>query len=319
MTTDRATLLQRAASLQERTAASSTLWKYTLEDGIDLFLLKKQTTIRSPESGKTFTIKPERVSLSEIGKELKAEAKSEKVKKASDDFWKASNPTPKTAAKGTKTLPGTLWEYVEEDGGKFYLSKRMTGTIKSPFTGKSFPAKPLKNTLSDVSDDLKENSKKASTEPTTKVAMTLEEATQLKHEVLSELREPKVACQGACACGGCDQGAKEADLAFLAGKGVKASFSPEVADEAYAFLSAGERHPSMQALVRSFKDLVASLESSKKGADYLIRTQGSNLSVPSFIESQILPKVEELAKTAFIVSKQMGQRFKLCPVTTTAL
>lgn len=196
MTYDRETLLRRAASLQEKTAASSVLWKYTLDD-LEVFLLKKITSIRSPLSGKTFTVKPERVSLSEVGKELKTESKAEKVKKASDDFWKADTETslPKTAAEG-KTLPGTLWEYTDDEGGKFYLVKKQTGALKSPFTGKTFTSKPVKNTLSDVSQDLKDSGKKKASDETPsmpKVAMTLEEVTQLKAEVKSELAQPKVA------------------------------------------------------------------------------------------------------------------------------
>jgi len=125
-------LLDRAASLIVKTAAP-VLWKYVDEDGKDFYLTERRTgTIRSPYSGKSFTPKPEKSTLSDVGKELKQD--SAKVK-------------------------GSLWKYVDESGKEFYLPERITGTIKSPYDGKSFTPKAEKSTLSDVGKELKQDAK----------------------------------------------------------------------------------------------------------------------------------------------------------------
>lgn len=60
-----------------------------------------------------------------------------------------------------KEAAGVLWQYADEEGNEFYLPEKRTGTIRSPYTGKSFTAKPSKFTLSDVGKELKMDSKKA--------------------------------------------------------------------------------------------------------------------------------------------------------------
>ena len=114
MTTDpKQALLARAAFIQSKIAAT-VLWKYTDEEGKDFYLSEKKVgTLRSPHTGKSFTAKPERSSLSDVGKELKED--EAKVK-------------------------GALWKYTDGEGGTFYLPERVTGTLKSPITGKSFTA-----------------------------------------------------------------------------------------------------------------------------------------------------------------------------------
>lgn len=73
------TLLKQAEDLSARMAAT-VLWKYSDPDtGKVFYLTEKVTTIRSPWTGKTFTTRPERSSLSEVGFELREEAKVEKT------------------------------------------------------------------------------------------------------------------------------------------------------------------------------------------------------------------------------------------------
>jgi hypothetical protein len=65
----------------------------------------------------------------------------------------------KTAAKGDK--PGgaaVLWKYTDPDGMDFYLEEKRT-TIKSPFSGKSFAAKPKKHTPAQVGQEMKQDAK----------------------------------------------------------------------------------------------------------------------------------------------------------------
>jgi len=70
------TLLRQANDLSAKLAAT-VLWKYVCPDsGKTFYLQEKVVTIRSPFTGKTFTTKPERESLGEVGKALREEAKT---------------------------------------------------------------------------------------------------------------------------------------------------------------------------------------------------------------------------------------------------
>lgn len=75
-----------AAQLAGKTAAM-TLYKYVCpETEQDFYLPKKMASVKSPYTGKTFTSKPEKVSLGDVAKELKDDAKAAKpkTKKASE-------------------------------------------------------------------------------------------------------------------------------------------------------------------------------------------------------------------------------------------
>jgi hypothetical protein len=79
---------QTLEALDPRTAAAVT-YKYTCpETGKDFWTESKQTSIRSPWTGKTFTAKPQKSSLGDIGKEIKKDQEAAKdkkpAKKASD-------------------------------------------------------------------------------------------------------------------------------------------------------------------------------------------------------------------------------------------
>lgn len=101
MTSRQAKLLSHSEYLMNRLAAkrggkrgesqhqgAANLWRYTCpETEKDFYLAEKKTTIKSPYTGKSFTAKPERDTLSEVGKELKENAKAEKAKKASVFGW----------------------------------------------------------------------------------------------------------------------------------------------------------------------------------------------------------------------------------------
>ena len=151
------TLLERANSLVEKTAAA-VLFKYTDEDGKEFYLPEKQVgTLKSPYSGKGFTAKPERSSLSDVGKELKEE--DAKVK-------------------------GALFKYTDDEGKEFYLPARLTGTLKSPYSGKSFTPKAEKSSLSDVGKELKDKGDKADKAAETSVRATSPEQWEGAAELL---------------------------------------------------------------------------------------------------------------------------------------
>lgn len=71
-----------------------------------------------------------------------------------------SNSIERVVVAYTKEAAGVLWQYTDEEGNEFYLPEKKTGTIRSPYTGKSFTAKPVKSTLSDVGKELKLDAKK---------------------------------------------------------------------------------------------------------------------------------------------------------------
>ena len=124
---------QITASLSRE--AGVILWKYTDEEAAKDFYLKvKKQTVRSPWTGKTFAVKPKRVTIGDVGKELKADEEK---------------------------LTTAVWKYVDGDGNEFYLQARTTKTLKSPFTGRAFTPKPEKDPLTDVSRELREESKGA--------------------------------------------------------------------------------------------------------------------------------------------------------------
>lgn len=78
--------------------------------------------------------------------------------------------TEKTAAKRQsekKPGPPILWKYTDPDGNNFYLEEKKV-TIKSPYSGKSFSARPERHTPAQVGKEMKEEAK----EPAPKMAST---------------------------------------------------------------------------------------------------------------------------------------------------
>jgi hypothetical protein len=121
-------LLTRVGSVIERTAAAI-LWKYVDPDGDTFYLEERRlSTTRSPFTGKSFTAKPIRQTLTDVAKELRA---------------------------GDAKIKGSLWKYTDPLGSTFYCSQRLVGTVRSPDTGRTFLAKPEKFTLSEVGKELK--------------------------------------------------------------------------------------------------------------------------------------------------------------------
>lgn len=119
-------ILARTDSLLWKTAASA-LFKYTDGEGNNFYLPEKKTgTLKSPFSGKSFPAKPEKSSISDVSKGLK------------DDDKKA-----------------TLFKYTDGEGNPFYLESKEVGSLKSPYTGKTFKAVADKESLSEVGQSLK--------------------------------------------------------------------------------------------------------------------------------------------------------------------
>lgn len=74
-------------------------------------------------------------------------------------------------SEGPKFGAAALFKYTCPETGKdFYLTEKKT-TVKSPYTGKSFGAKPEKDTLSDVGKEMKEDAAKAKAQKSKKAAL----------------------------------------------------------------------------------------------------------------------------------------------------
>lgn len=72
----------------------------------------------------------------------------------------ASELTEKLAAKGDKknSAAPVLWKYTDPDGKEFYLTEKKM-TIRSPYTGKTFTAKPERQNMGAVGKELREEAK----------------------------------------------------------------------------------------------------------------------------------------------------------------
>lgn len=320
MTTARESNL--AQSLRDMVAAS-VLWKYSDPEGNEFYLMKKQTgSIRSPYTGKSFTGKPERFSLSDVGKELKQDAKDEKTA-AVEDFWKASGsaePVMYAPAEslpeiklGAKTLPGSLWEYSDEEGNKFYLPKKQTGTLKSPFSGKTFTAKPIKNTLSDVGKDLKQEGKTASTpvlaqeeEPKEEAKEPEAQAEQQKEASVEELWkvDPTFAVLGANkeACGCSTTADEQSEKPWEKGEEKQAAQKTAAQVLAGELLGAGADHAALQVVAKEWQSILDGVK--------VAQDKSKTASGPEAIVSNLVPRLRNLAKTASIVAAQLETRLK---------
>jgi hypothetical protein len=71
----------------------------------------------------------------------------------------AKKQTEKKQQAGGKTSVPVLWKYTDPDSSQdFYLTERKN-TVKSPYSGKSFSAKPEKFNMGDVTKELKTDAK----------------------------------------------------------------------------------------------------------------------------------------------------------------
>lgn len=307
-------LLNRAASIIEKTAAA-VLWKYTDPEGGTFYMDERRlSTTRSPFSGKSFTAKPVRQSLTDVAKELRS---------------------------GDAKVKGSLWKYVSPEGDSFYCDQRLVGTVKSPVTGKTFPAKPEKFTLSEVVKDLKldkadpeegagsteiESSPKDQSESKT-AEVKVAALTSAEKKVVDAFYEKKEAEGGMLTTDGKKlekKGVGGKD--FAEWKGDKIVLHPDRPmvknDEeiirymkksipagslaphpnlksatnhvviATEILKMGSEHPSIKVITAQYEKVLAAL----KGED------------TSIVMSKVHPEICELAETCTVVAKQLEER-----------
>jgi hypothetical protein len=80
-----ARLITAAENIAEKTAAKGksgapVLFKYVDEEsGKDFYLPEKKTTVKSPWSGKTISVKPEKFTMGDVAKEVKEDAAATKA------------------------------------------------------------------------------------------------------------------------------------------------------------------------------------------------------------------------------------------------
>jgi len=71
-------------------AGQTFIWKYTDPEGNIFYLNERKMTIKSPTTGKSFAAKPVKFTLSQVGKEMKEDAKGEAASKTASDVWKTA-------------------------------------------------------------------------------------------------------------------------------------------------------------------------------------------------------------------------------------
>lgn len=83
---------------EPKEAAIALVWKYVDPDNGPFYLLERRMTVRSPWTGQTMTVRPERIQPSQVGKDVKEEFKAPAPedmplmasdKTASEKSWKA--------------------------------------------------------------------------------------------------------------------------------------------------------------------------------------------------------------------------------------
>ena len=149
-------LAKLSGTIAARTAAApmgpAVLWKYQDPDGNQFYLEMKRTTIKSPFTGKSFSVRPERYTPAQVGKELQSERRDQ-AKTAHDallDYVAGLSRTHVAAA------PVALWQYTDPEGNNFWLDRKITTTVRSPYGGPGFVTKPKKVAPSQLGKVLKQ-------------------------------------------------------------------------------------------------------------------------------------------------------------------
>ena len=106
-----AALLEQADELTEKLAAGApVLWKYVDPDGGEFFLPKRMQNVHSPFSGRSIPQKPERFQPSEVGKELKEQAKEQKAAPGAPGPKAGAPKAPKAAPKRKRAANDPEWK-----------------------------------------------------------------------------------------------------------------------------------------------------------------------------------------------------------------
>ena len=107
-----------------------------------------------------------------------------KVDTVEDGGW---TPPASVTHPAGKTAAAALWKYTCPETSKdFYLPEKKT-TIKSPWTGKSFSTKPEKDTMSEVTQELKSDAAEAKARKSKKASQIAEASTELASDALAKL------------------------------------------------------------------------------------------------------------------------------------
>jgi len=287
-------LLNRAASIIEKTAAAI-LWKYVDPEG-DIFYMEERrlSTTRSPFSGKSFTAKPVRQSLTDVAKELRS---------------------------GDAKVKGALWKYVSPEGSSFYCDQRLVGTIKSPISGKTFPARPEKFTLSEVGKSLKLD--KASPEEDAESGVDAKFLQEMKAMLSSKGYDPELATKLQEEGMGpteleerlkdreqfeMNYSAPQMKQAKVVVEVKKIAGSQEQWDLAAEIIKDREKHPAIKVIKDQYNKILDALEECEKQSKGLQRVGAGHTEDHTFVMTYVAPEIQELAETCSSVAKQLEQR-----------
>lgn len=277
-------LLNRAGSLVEKIAASI-LWKYVDTEGTVFYLSERITsTIRSPFNGRAFTPKPIRQTLMDISKELRS---------------------------GDAKIKGSLWRYVDPEGKDFYCDQRMTGAIKSPFTGKSFPAKPQRFTLSQVGKELKLD--QSVPDPYVQELADMQAMLKAKGYDPSFAQVLQDEGMGTIELEERLKDKAQFEFNYTVPK-LAADSKPKVARDrdyvevAEAIIKEGEKHDAIKVIKDAYDEIVEALKECDKAHKRFKEIGLGSTEDATVIMQKVQPKVLALAKTAGLVAKQLEER-----------
>ncbi len=287
--------------------AASVLWRYSDPDSDgsgNFYLPEKTTPVKSPWSGKAVTGRPERMSLSDVGGELKEPEKTAAV----DDplFWKM-------AALETKARQKLLMDIYKRQpvGNKMFRGGKHSVMLFGN-AAKSLGLNTYDSViLEDLSDDdlVTLGAAYGFKAPEAKTAAaTLWKYTDgegkvffLETKTLTPLRSPY--------SGKTFTPKPERSPLSEVGKELKVASGFDASTEAAQLLERGGQHPVFRLLRAAFEDaLRATEDASKIHASLKVAGVGSN-EAPELVLKRVRPKVERIARLAKILAEQMGEKF----------
>lgn len=194
-----------------------------------------------------------------------------------------------------------LWKYVDEDGKDFYLAEKKTGTVRSPYSGKSFTAKPERSSLGDVSKEQKEDGSKTkgslfkyTDDEGNDFYLPEKKTSTLKSPYSGKSVTPK---------------AEKSTLSDV-GKDLKEKIasSPMQWELASDILAKKESHPALKVLQVQYAKILEGLEEAAQRSARMKKVGVGTTEDPTFILAHVVPEIRKLGEKCLLVAKQLEEK-----------
>jgi hypothetical protein len=193
-----------------------------------------------------------------------------------------------------------LFRYSDDEGGIFFLPEKKVGSLKSPYSGKSFTAKAEKVTMADVKDTSSALYKYQDGDGQT--FYLLEKVTgSLKSPYSGKSFKAKADKESL------GEVAKEVKESEGATDKTAAEMTTGRMEAAADFIQKGVEHPAIKVLVRGWDKIEAALKSAKDQAAKMESISMGKTQHPKLLEP-VEEAISELGKQCGIISKQMKDR-----------